>query len=194
MEIVHSIPNNQVSVFIQILARTYPEWTRRPILTRLTCIDYEHTKYLVATDGIVLIALPTDPELPLGDYEGIPHMVECPYPQLSVMVNNLLKQLDGFTKAALVLDDIETEIFTDEGSKTEILLAHVANGQFVIDNDKPHTHMINRELYGYAADAIGYFDHVKYSAPNKMIGFFGKDGRGFALIMPIMPGTKIKKV
>lgn len=201
MEIAKTINDVHAAAFMQILATTYQDHALRPWLCRLACVMFEGTTYLAATDGVFLIALPTDPELPLGDYEGVPHLVEVGNDRLCRAVNGLIKQFATQTQGDFYEDDnvsgvrayIDESFFDKEVLGTDVLLAHVADGKFVIDMEKPYTHIISRNLYERAIDAIGFVDHVRYSEPNKMIGLFNKSGFGFALIMPMRPDCKIRK-
>jgi hypothetical protein len=202
LRIAQVINDGHAAAFMQILAKTYQQYAARPAMCRLTCIMYEGAKYLVATDGIVLIALPTNPELELGDYEGVPYLVKLNDDQLHRIVNGLLKQLETFTTTEYWVDEsafemrafVDESFFDKETLIDDVMLAHVADGKFIIDMEKPHTHMFKRGLYECAHDVVGFFNTVKSAGPNQMMGFFNNAGRGFALIMPIVPGTKIKKV
>ena len=202
MEIAQTINDHHTNVFIQLLAKAYQDYDRRPALCRLACVLFENAKYLVATDGIIAVALPTSPELELGDYEGVPHLVKLDDDRLCRQVNGLLKQLPGFKTAQLGVDEnvygthafVDESFFESETLTDDVLLVHVANDEFVIDMEKPYTHILKRDLYEYATNAIGYFDAVRYAKPDQMMGFFNNAGRGFALIMPMKPNCKIKKV
>lgn len=204
MKIAQTINDGHAATFMQILANTYQDYALRPYLCRLTCIVHECTKYLVATDGVFLIALPTNPELEIGDYEGIPHLVKLDDSQLYRRVTGLIEQFPQLKLSEFHIDEnaydvrayIADSFFNEESLGTDVLLANVTDGKFCIDMQRPHTHLLSRALYERAADAIGggFFNHVRYGEPNKMMAFFNKDGLGFALIMPMKPDCKIKKM
>jgi len=202
LRIAQVINDGHAAAFMQILAKAYQQYAARPALCRLTCITYEGEKYLAATDGIALIALPTNPELEIGDYEGVPYLVKANDDQLHRMVNGLLKQLDAFTVSDHWVEEsayemrafVDESFFERETLTDDVMLAHVTDGKFVIDLEKPHTHVFRRDMYEHAHNAVGFFNTVKSAKPNQMMGFFNNAGRGFALIMPMKPDCKIKKV
>ena len=203
IEVSQVISDTHAATFMQVLAKSYQDHALRPYLCRLTCIVHEHVKYLAATDGVFLIALPTNPELEIGDYEGVPYLVKMEDTQLYRRVSVLLDQLSQLKRSDFRIDENAYEMrahildsfFGEESLGTDVLLAHVASEEFTIDMERPHTHIVSRELYERAADAVGgFFDYVRHGDPNTMMAFFSKAERGFAMIMPMKPDCKIKKM
>lgn len=201
IEIAHVVNDGHVAAFMQLLSKTYQDYAVRPYLCYLTCIVHDNVKYLAATDGVFLIALPTSETLELGDYEGLPYLVKINSDRLYRRVSDLLSQLPKMKRSDFSLNEnayegranIINSFSKKEALGTDVLLAHVANDKFVIDMDAPHTHILSRELYEQAADAVGgFFDYVYHADSSKMLGFFNKSGFGFALIMSMKPDCKIK--
>lgn len=195
-QIAHELTPEHTATFLHILADTYPAYDFRPALCRLACVEFENLKYIAAADGYMVVCLPAPDTLECGDYEGAPYMVKCnDGAPLCRLIKGLLTQLVEYSTAKTYLADSVEDfrcLIADE-TKTDVLLAHVANGEFVIDLEKPHAFVFDRKRYEFLADSIGYSEKVRYSKPNKMLMFDGGH-RGFTLLMPMQPDAPIVKV
>lgn len=196
-QIAHELTLEQTTAFLHILADTYKEYDFRPALCRLACIEFEKLKYIAAADGYIALFLPAPDTLECGDYEGAPYMVKSndDGAPLCRLLKGLLNQLvECSTAETYIADNVEDfRCFIADETKTDVLLAHVADGKFVIDSEKQHAFIFDRKRYEFLANAVGYFKTVRYSKPNKMLMFDGGH-RGFALLMPVQPDAPIAKV
>lgn len=202
-EIAYKLDEDKSAAFLRILVDTYREYNQRPALCRLACVEFEGARYLAAINGFVAIFLPVPKGLQLGDYEGVPYLVKCVGDdQLHRLIIGLFKLIKdhtevAFDKAGSVVSMrayIVESFFDTEELTTDVLLAHIDDGKFTLDLEKPHAFIIDRELYDFAFDAIGYFDKVRYKEASRALCFMNTAGRGFAIIMPMGPYAKIKVV
>lgn len=202
-QIAHELTVDHSVAFLRILADVYQQYDHRPFLCRLSCVEFEESKYLCATDGMIALFLPAPVTLDCGDYEGVPFLVRCHENRLYHNIKRLLADTKDYIESDLYeMDNVQEsraaiiETYSDgtELVSTDVLLAHIADGRFIFDLDKPHKHIVSRELYEYAFDAVGYFDKVRHREQRNSLMFLNTNGRGFALIMPINPDVKVKVI
>lgn len=202
-QIDHELDEHRSAVFMKILARNYDSYDCRPSLCRIAVLDFEDVRYIATTDGYTGLFLPVDKTLPVGDYEGVPYMVavEDNNPLCCMITNNLLVRMKDHPQMQIVdSTDDGNHCFAFEdrkhypGAETEVMLAHVKDDKFVFVMDEPHQVIIDRAKYEFAVDAIGFFNSARYSAPDKQVAFMNDHGRGFAIIMPLVPSLQIRRV
>jgi len=192
LKIAHDLNDHQTSNLLALLGGNYSRISDQPSYGRLAVVDFGGKRYIAGTDGYTCLFFRAPDTLPLGDYRGVPYMVKTddddPW---SRKVRKLLDVVKEQTVYPYHENDNMEMTVRIEG--TDVLLASVNAGIFIVDMENSHEVVFDRERYEFIFDAIGPIDSVRYSKPNRQIVFMSSYTDNFAILMPMHPIAPLTK-
>lgn len=194
LKIAHDLNDHQTSNLLALLGGNYSRISDQPSYGRLAVLDFEGKRYVSGTDGYTCLLFRAPDTLPLGDYRGVPYMVKMDDDNTwSRNIRKLLDVVKEQTAYPYREDDNVEMTVRIEDTDTSVMLASVSDRTFLVDMQKPHTVVFDRERYEFIFDAVGPIDSVRYSKPNRQIVFMSKHTGNFAILMPMHPIAPLTK-
>ncbi len=198
LKIAHDLNDHQSAMFLHLLGENYHRIADQPLYGRLAVVDFEGKRYVARTDGYTCLFFKVPDTLPLGDYRDVPYMVKMDDDDTwSKSVRKLLDiAKEQTTYPYYENDNVEMVVNVDlasHGLGPSVMSASISDGKLLVDMEKPHVAIFDRERYEFIFDAVGPFNTVRYSKPNRQIVFMSKHTDNFAILMPMHPEATLTK-
>ncbi len=193
LKIAHDLNDPQTSNLLALLGGNYSRISDQPLYGRLAVVDFEGRRYVACTDGYTCLFFRAPDTLPLGDYRGVPYMVKMDddnWTRNMMTILNVVKEQPVYPYHEN--DNMEMTVRIED-TDISVMPASVSDGKFLVDMEKSHEVVFDRERYEFIFDAVGPIDSVRYSKPNRQIVFMSKHTGNFAILMPMHPIAPLTK-